>query len=680
MLTQILAHFPPRTHALTLVSDPDDILADEDFLTALSDRGFTLVRETDPVALRHRVEQARPWSVDRPLIVVTNGPLDELPYDLWQQGHHVTLALHAFFPRLAYPVVRALTPTQRPPRRLGRRATVEFLLRHVFAAELDALQRPASLVAWLDQYHQWADPMPDPLADHLLLGLRENRAYADWPLAELVASRESFEAFVRDQWRAYVQRQTGQLLGEEPVRYVCLLDFEADHALQDALPGLVRSGTLAPVGVNRPGRLPQWARPAVLAPDEDRRARRAAELLGVLEEHLDLSLPPGVEQALASARWERWRAVARAWAELTALRHDPDGPLDAAQVVLYRDLQREIDAAFLVWLRRRYAPLGSQRLPAPHHVHHVPHYIAYRRRQGATGRVALVILDGLALADWVLVGGVWRARHPDWRFDERLLLAQVPTITAVSRQALVGGLRPADFAPTLGANRAEPRRWAAFWAREGLDEDACPHVRLGLEYADVGHASADVGRAFADIDGASAASAEVDPPSEVSSARTRALCLIENRIDDLVHDATLGAIGFQAALRVWLEGDSRRLEAVLVALLARGFAVYLTSDHGHVEARGFGRPSEGLTVDTRGRRARVYSDWRAAEKARGDFPETVLWHDDGLLPDDAWVLMPKGRQAFATFNETSVTHGGLTLDEVVVPLVTITGRDTVGSQ
>jgi len=162
-----------------------------------------------------------------------------------------------------------------------------------------------------------------------------------------------------------------------------------------------------------------------------------------------------------------------------------------------------------------------------------------------------------------------------------------------------------------------------------------------------------------------------EQPPEVDSARTRALCLVVNKIDDLVHDATLGTTDFQASLHVWLEEYGRRVEEVIAGLLARGFTVYLTSDHGHVEARGFGQPSEGLTVGTRGRRARIYSDRHAAANVQQSFPQTLLWSDDGLLPDDLWVLMPEGRYAFATFNETIVTHGGPTLDEVVVPLVTI---------
>jgi hypothetical protein len=80
-------------------------------------------------------------------------------------------------------------------------------------------------------------------------------------------------------------------------------------------------------------------------------------------------------------------------------------------------------------------------------------------------------------------------------------------------------------------------------------------------------------------------------------------------------------------------------------------------------------------VDTRGKRARIYSDRHAAVNVQQGFSRTILWGQDGLLPDDVWVLVPEGRCAFATFNETVVTHGGLTLDEVVVPLVTINLRE-----
>ena len=250
----------------------------------------------------------------------------------------------------------------------------------------------------------------------------------------------------------------------------------------------------------------------------------------------------------------------------------------------------------------------------------------------------------MSLEDWMLVGPVWRARHPDWRYQELLLLAQVPTVTAISRQSLISGLRPADL-PNLHNNQSEARQWSDFWVREGLAAELCAYARLNLD--------------------------RTERPEVLESSRVHALCLIDTKIDTMVHNSSLGASDFQASLRVWLDDYGRKLEEVIAGLLGRGFVLYLGSDHGHVEAQGMGQPAEGLAVYTRGSRARVYTDRWAMENVQTAFPETTVWHQDGVLPDDVWVLMPQGRSAFVAFEEVVVTHGGPTLDEVVVPLVTI---------
>jgi len=134
----VLNSFLPGIDALFLVSDPDGVLADESLTADLTARGFRLLHETDSIALRAAFQRAQPVTIGQPLIVITSGPLNELPYDLGQQGQHVTLALHTFFPRLDYPTIRQLSPTQRA--RLGE----------VYAQEPPATPLSSSAtVAWL---------------------------------------------------------------------------------------------------------------------------------------------------------------------------------------------------------------------------------------------------------------------------------------------------------------------------------------------------------------------------------------------------------------------------------------------------------------------------------------------------------------------------------------------------
>lgn len=146
----------------------------------------------------------------------------------------------------------------------------------------------------------------------------------------------------------------------------------------------------------------------------------------------------------------------------------------------------------------------------------------------------------------------------------------------------------------------------------------------------------------------------------------------------MVHGASQGLTSVHAALHTWLNGEEgKRLEQVLAALLAQEYTVYLTSDHGHTEASGMGQPSEGVTVQTRSKRARIYTDPNAALAVQADFPQTTLWTSQRVLPEETWVLLAgvgeNGRRlAFAPQGERVVTHGGLTLDEMVVPLVRLT--------
>jgi len=656
MHASILPLFPSHSHPLILAHDPDGLLADESLLSALAERGFTIIQETDPILLRHRVEQAKPFTLGKPAILITPDELNSLPYDLWQQGHPVTLALHTYFPNLAYPVIRTLTPAQRarlseatqPTERLGERSTIEFLLQHVFGIQPSLLDQPACFILWLDDYHQKLAPLPPALTDALLDRLRSLPVYADWPLSEILLDRPAFQDFIQGQWRASLARQSGEAIGELPGAY--LLTFERDQALQDALPRFVRSGSLALVEVPKEIRLPTWTLAGVIVSDEDPRPRRMAELLEIIQD--------GMNSLSAEVRWADWQVIAWAWAELSNLwhaSHEISGPVSTFEnkgTVL--EVQARIDSAFLDWLHGHYSPLAAQQLPIPHHVHHIPHYLNYLRSKGEIQKIALVILDGMSLSDWLLARLAWQSRHADWLMKEMLVMAQIPTITALSRQALISGLRPADFYTPAGAGLNEAKSWTAFWGREGLPEDACTLCLLSLE--------------------------RDDPSADLTDPRLQAICLIERQLDEIMHGSVLGAVDHQDSVNLWISASesqprtSARLERLLDLLLNVGYTTFLASDHGHCEAYGVGAPSEGLAARTRGRRARLYSDRLAALHTQQSFSDTLLWENDGILPAGLTAVLPANRQAFTEIDEIIITHGGATLDEVVVPLVELRKR------
>ena len=163
----------------------------------------------------------------------------------------------------------------------------------------------------------------------------------------------------------------------------------------------------------------------------------------------------------------------------------------------------------------------------------------------------------------------------------------------------------------------------------------------------------------------------VDHRIQASSTYKDVLLAIESAIDDIVHNTILGQSDFYASLNIWLEIDSPALENNISEMLSLGFTIYLTSDHGHIEASGFGTISEGLTVYTRSKRARVYTDRNIAEQNHKKVSPTIIWDDDGLLPENTYALIPEENHAFVSPGEIVIAHGGLSISEIIVPLVTI---------
>ena len=154
----------------------------------------------------------------------------------------------------------------------------------------------------------------------------------------------------------------------------------------------------------------------------------------------------------------------------------------------------------------------------------------------------------------------------------------------------------------------------------------------------------------------------------LSRADIRALGLVVDKVDKIMHGMELGTAGMHNQVRQWAgEGF---LAGLLDLLLDDGFAVFLTSDHGNIEAEGRGRPSEGVVADVRGERARIYPDPVLRSRVHEQFPDAVAWPAIGL-PEDCLALLAPARTAFVREGERIVGHGGVSIEEVVVPWIRI---------
>jgi hypothetical protein len=155
--------------------------------------------------------------------------------------------------------------------------------------------------------------------------------------------------------------------------------------------------------------------------------------------------------------------------------------------------------------------------------------------------------------------------------------------------------------------------------------------------------------------------------------KTKVAGLVIDKIDKIMHGMVLGTAGMHNQVRQWARQFC--LTDLLNLLLDQGFNVFLTSDHGNIEAGGCGRPAEGVIAYVRGERVRIYPNELLREQVRQRFSGALKWPPIGL-PEYYLALLAPDRKAFVPNGECLVSHGGITIEELIVPFIQIERRAT----
>ena len=403
--------------------------------------------------------------------------------------------------------------------------------------------------------------------------------------------------------------------------------------LQD--PGSEHAGTFNRVGARlmpifhlgllRPARrgqvdLPDWTAAGVADIG-------AAELAVSLLDARPEGAPPGdLAKWVRLAEW--WAQVRTATALLGA---DPDGIRQRAWTTW-----AEFDIAFGEWLRASYGGLLLSSAALPPTVDRIAGFLAGRLRRNDAKRVLLIVLDGMGLSQWAML-----QRHAGLRvIQAHACLAMIPTLTPISRQAIFRGALPMYFPATIESTDTDDRGWAAFWTQQGLP---AKEVRYSLM---------------------SGANVE---PIPLHGGLT-AVGVVIQAIDKMLHGSNvLGDAQLAASVRAWL--DRGYLRDLVAEAVWAGYEVWLASDHGNLETTPLGQAPEGLAVETAGLRVRLYPSVELREGSRLR-DGGIAWDPPGLPDGWRYSLFPPGRGAYFS-GEVRVTHGGLSMDEVIVPLVRV---------
>ena len=636
---RILCEFPADEafSPVTIVLDPDAAIADETVFGEIAARGYSLVESGETLRIREAYERLVRGNEDARLVILLRGgeePDAVIPFDIRQKSRAaVDFSIRALFPPLDYDVVNELERRHFPllfeksyllrGRPYNVAGTCEFILEKVFGLSASAI---TTLPEFLRSVYRMQVELG--VSSPLILGYLADEVCAryDFPrdtFGELILDPAKFQSYVQREWdfNCGSGENDGQLHDSRPEAIV----FE-NAAVRPVVTRMLQDGFIHSDGSI--GMLEAMAG-YVTAKAEVKTGKALDPFFGRMAER--------IPQKGGHADWV---AFAGEWAQFVALAAAEGGKRLA-------ELRQKVDAAFAKWLFGNYSSLAS--IPAvdkPVMVHRIPRLLS--KAFAKTGKIALVVIDGMAWSQWVIMR---RRLKNAFAFTESGTFAWIPTLTSVSRQSIFSGLKPYEFADSIGTTSRERKEWTDFWTNEGLALlSGQVHYAVGLG---TGTASAD--KALSAI-----------PP------QTRVCGLVVNAIDDIMHGEQMGCANFLKQVDAWTA--TGYLRELLEGLVARGFNVTITSDHGNVESVGRGVPSEGSAVEKRGERVRVYGSESLRDAALAKCPDALRW-DSGSLPPEYKPIVLSGSLAFEKEGTLSVSHGGISMEEVIVPFIRVRARD-----
>lgn len=321
-------------------------------------------------------------------------------------------------------------------------------------------------------------------------------------------------------------------------------------------------------------------------------------------------------KATQCSTYRGWFSIAEEKAKLDVMAAENHIALDTSQ----------INRAFQAWALKNYGALSTEiDYESPVLVSRAMEFM-----HDSSEKFVVIVMDGMSEFDWQILARSFD-RIP---FEKTSVFAMIPTITSVSRQCLLSNKYPTQL----------QNPWSQ--SKEKSEFVACAK-NLGYNDSQIAYA-----RGY----------------ETTLDATVRCAAIIIMDIDDLVHRQTQGREGM--ANDIGLLAQKSLLSQTVKRLHSQGFDVYITADHGNTQCRGLGRLiGTGVETETRSHRMIVLKDIADVHGIKSKFD--MVEYPKYYLPKNLNYLVCDVGTSLDNKNEDVMSHGGMAIDEVIVPFIKI---------
>lgn len=280
----------------------------------------------------------------------------------------------------------------------------------------------------------------------------------------------------------------------------------------------------------------------------------------------------------------------------------------------YLRIEEDLNRQFQIFLDQKYSDLFSlSGIRRPVVVSKILDNINARK----TTRTALVVLDGMNYWQWLVISGF--LRENGIRFKAKATMSYIPSITAWSRQAIFRGAVP-DLQEN---NSKEAELFTRYWEGNGVNDRNILFRKFGIS--------------------------ESFSTSEIAE-NVKVLGLVCNDLDELMHGTIMGDTQLLGSTMQWVKESG--VTGMINDLQNKGFKVFITTDHGNIEATGTGslKGRDKISSVSRGKRFLDFPN----ETLQRSFLEQNQGIDTGVNGLSVYL---RDRSAFTIADDKVITHG-----------------------
>lgn len=620
------------TDKLIIVVDPDGLLLDKEIISYLESKNYTLIEYTDYAFFRYKYEleyrENLLFKRKKYILRVTTEEIS-IPYDLLQEGFYCELSYSDLFTSIDSDILNVmdkrdidiLYSTYKDfPSNITRQESLKFITKSVYKIPYDNVQSIVDLYKLLLNI-EYADlSLPDIVIRFIADELSKITAFNLLDIYRFFSSFAYFLSILQEEWETFTL--TIESNQENNISH----PFK-DKTLWSLVDNLFLEKKLKPIKTTKPILYSKTYYPGLLIKEDDNLINSANYLFRSINNLLSKKINKNV-----------WFDISDKYAELSLLMVSNEIFSDKFKKEI-KDLDKLINIRFLEWILQNYALLiNMPYLPSPVMIHHIPHYFASKKYN----KLALIVMDGMNYCQWKQMKYLLSIQDNQLLFDEKAVFSWIPTITPISRQAIFSGKIPDEFAMSITTTYKEKGKWQEFWQNNDIHPSYVQYVKgLGKKkYKNL---------------------------KEFNNPKTKIMGIVIDIIDKLTHNALLGNKGLSTEIKTWMQ--SKYLLDILIELLDDKFEIYITSDHGNKESIGVGKVRDGVLADLKGQRVRLYES-EILLKGNLDQNMSYTWKCPGI-PKKYQIMFAKNNYAYINKDESAICHGGVSIEEIVVPFIKI---------